>query len=225
MDRITQLSATLQKIRNSVIIAIWLTCIHITTIVRALRKTNFGSEVHRTVILNGSVFLNITVYSPDKVNRRFGQTLRFHLQDRRLSQASSYEKQAAISWSLSLSTSLWKKNRCSTQGQYGAVLCSGEHNCWRDIVRAGEWVGISPWDSSPDPQSNKWIPILASASCSCVFTLCSVIYLLLNIFDEKKPRRSPCLLSDYPCGDLTILRTQPQRFGNKDWLLCPTLTL
>jgi hypothetical protein len=39
-------------------------------------------DVLTVVVMNGSIFLDMKPYTPSKVNRRSGQTCRFHLQGR-----------------------------------------------------------------------------------------------------------------------------------------------
>jgi hypothetical protein len=59
-------------------------------------KTNtfLGFEVFTAVIMNSSVFLDITPCSPLTVNRRFGAIYRHHLQGRKLSQARNQREAA-----------------------------------------------------------------------------------------------------------------------------------
>jgi hypothetical protein len=47
--------------------------------------------------------------------------------------------------------------------------------------KRGEWrVGVDPWDFFLWPQYRKLMPLRAACPCSRIFTLLSVIYLLLN---------------------------------------------
>jgi hypothetical protein len=52
------------------------------------KKESFaGFEVLKTVVMESSIFWNITPCSPLKVNRKLGGTCRLHLQGRKTSQA------------------------------------------------------------------------------------------------------------------------------------------
>jgi hypothetical protein len=52
-----------------------------------LRMHEVGSEVLTSVVMNSSVFWDITVYSLLKAKRRFGGTCRLHLQGLKISRA------------------------------------------------------------------------------------------------------------------------------------------
>jgi hypothetical protein len=60
------------------------------------------------------------------------------------------------------------------------------------------------------------MPLRATGSYSCIFSLLSVIDLLLNVFEGEPP----CLLGDHPSGgNLLITRIHPQRIEDGGWLL------
>jgi hypothetical protein len=51
-----------------------------------------GIEVRTVVVMNGSVFWDITLHSPLKVSRHFGRTCQLHLQGRRINQARHHHE-------------------------------------------------------------------------------------------------------------------------------------
>jgi hypothetical protein len=57
----------------------------------AYRIVRVGFEVLTAVVMKSSTFWDITQYIPLKVDRRFEQTCRLHLQDRRKSQARNQD--------------------------------------------------------------------------------------------------------------------------------------
>jgi hypothetical protein len=77
-----------------------------------------GLEVLTAVVMETSIFWDITPCSPLNVNRRFGRTYRLHLQGRRISEATNQRKALLAScfmpvYCLAYSSTLKMKATCS----------------------------------------------------------------------------------------------------------------
>jgi hypothetical protein len=68
----------------------WCTLTHF-SFTKTMKNNNasVGIEVLTAVVVKSSIFWDIMLCSPLKLNRRFGGTCHLHLQDRRISQATN----------------------------------------------------------------------------------------------------------------------------------------